>query len=120
MCPFTGRISGQAGRLETADVGRADAGRQEDVVGAEAAAIGKHRRVGPGAPGRQRHRPCSGTNRTPAARQAAPAHASRARLSTWWSPGTSIPPRSIGVSEGTRARHSEAVRRCAVQPSECW
>ena len=78
MCPLTGRISGRPAALETADMGRTDAGRQEDEVGAEAAAIRKLTR-------RTRadtSSTMSGTNRTALARQAWTSAPRRARLST--------------------------------------
>ena len=106
----------EPGVLEAGDGGQAGSGRQDDVVGHEAAAVrqdepgprleGGHGALDEGDAGRRRTR--------------ARAHASRARLSTWWSPGTSMPPRSAGLSAGTRARHSLALRRSARRPSECW
>ena len=96
-------------------------GRQHDRPGAEPPAVGQ-------APPRSPHPPRSSSHTVrPAGRPWPPPPAgrprqgaSRRRLSTWWSPGTSAPPRTPGARAGTSARHSLAVRRSASRPRACW
>ena len=87
-------------------------GRQDDVVRA---------RGGGRPPGRARARPPArprvpSTNVTPPGRQASASAPSRARLSTWWSPGTSIPPRRAGLSAGTSAAALAGAAAVGLQP----
>ena len=113
MCPLTGRTAREPGVLEPGD------GRE-----ARARPPGRRGRVGGGGrpPGRARARPATADTRAldegdARARGRRPSSApSRARLSTWLSPGTSMPPRKAGLSAGTRRRHSVALRRWARQP----
>ncbi len=117
MWPLTGRTSGRPAASSPCDAGQADPGRQDDVVRAEAAALGQDELgalVG-------RRVTVARSKATPPASQAASNAASRARLSTWWSPGTSMPPRMVGAERGHQApARLDALRRCASSPSVCW
>ena len=107
---------GYAGGLEPGDAVQPGAGRQDDVV---------RGRGGGRPPGRARDPPPSvataaRSKATPERAHASTRAASRARLSTWWSPGTSMPPRTAGLRAGTSRRHSEPLHRRDSSPSECW
>ena len=106
---------GYTGGLEPGDAVQPGAGRQDDVVRAEAAAV-RQDELGtlPSAATATR------SKATPERAQASTRAPSSARLSTWWSPGTSMPPRTAGLRAGTSRRHSEPLHRCDSSPSECW
>ena len=107
-----GAERGEPGAGEPVDGAEAGPGRQDDVVRAEAAAVRQDElRARP--PARPR---VPSTNVTPPRRQASASAPSSARLSTWWSPGTSMPPRRAGLSAGTSRRHVAGAAAVGLEP----
>ena len=113
---MTGRSAGQAGGLESCDGGQADAGRQQDVVGVEAVAV-RQDEDGPGFDGADR-RLDEGDARPPAGLDQRTQQGSVVDVMV----AGHLDPAPERRAQGRHqpARHSEALRRWAVRPSECW